>query len=166
MRPHLFRQSTLGARLQFPGKFVAQIQDMQDGAVLPKQLAMDSLQRRYTEPHQPFDRSGPVQHNVCRHGFNNMNVLCGWFIKLDQQISCRRKPLVSSVALERPMWSLQTALPLSQPIETKFFCLSTERKIGSLLDGWRVVWCQPDRLGIVWHIMVVRSEIRFRGCCG
>ena len=48
--------------------------------------------------------------------------------------------------------SMQTILPLSQPIETKFLCLGTEREVGSLLDGWRVVWCQPDRNGIVWHI--------------
>ncbi len=46
------------------------------------------------------------------------------------------------------MGSMQTALPLSHSIETKFLCFSTERKIGSLLDGWRVVWCQPDRRGI------------------
>ena len=69
------------------------------------------------------------------------------------------------------MWSMQTgptqtALPFSQPIETKFLCLSTEREIGSLLDGWCVVWCQPDRNGIMWHIMVARREIQFRGCCG
>jgi hypothetical protein len=70
------------ARLQFPGRFATQIKDMRDRAVLPRQFAMDALQRRYTEPHQPFNRSRPVQRNVCRHGFNTMNALCGRFIKL------------------------------------------------------------------------------------
>ncbi len=64
------------------------------------------------------------------------------------------------------MWSMQTRLPLSHPIETKFLCMSTEREIGSLLDGWRVVWCQPDRHGIFWHIMVVRREMQFAVVAG
>jgi hypothetical protein len=51
-------------------------------------------------------------------------------------------------------------------LETKFLCVPAAVAIGSHLDGWQVVWCQPDRNGVLWHIMLVRPRIEFRGCCG
>ena len=51
------------------------------------------------------------------------------------------------------------------PLETKFLCVTAELEIGSLIDGWQVVWCRPGRRRIVWHVMVVRPRIEFRGCC-
>ena len=51
-------------------------------------------------------------------------------------------------------------------LETKFLCLAAAVEIGSLLDGWQVVWCQPGRQRILWHVMVMRSRMEFRGCCG
>ena len=59
------------------------------------------------------------------------------------------------------MWSMQT-LP---SIETKFLCVNTEMQLGAFLDGGEVVWCQPDHKRILWHIMVLRRRIEFRGCC-
>jgi hypothetical protein len=49
-------------------------------------------------------------------------------------------------------------------LETKFLCESSALALGSYLDGWQVIWCQPDRNGVLWHIMLVRLRIEFRGC--
>lgn len=50
-------------------------------------------------------------------------------------------------------------------VRTKFVSLAHPVPIGSLLDGWRVTWCQPDRYRVAWHVMLVRCHLRFRGCC-
>jgi len=51
-------------------------------------------------------------------------------------------------------------------LETKFLCVPAAVAIGSHFDGWQVVWCQPDRNVVLWHIMLVRQCIEFCGCCG
>ena len=30
---------------------------------------------------------------------------------------------------------------------------------------YEVVWCQPDRQRVLWHAMLLRRRIEFRGCC-
>ena len=56
--------------------------------------------------------------------------------------------------------------PGGQPLlETKFLCLSFAPAVGSHLDGWRVSWCQPDGKRVLWHVMLIRPRIEFRGCC-
>jgi len=64
------------------------------------------------------------------------------------------------------MGSMQTDSSCALAIETKFLCVSKELELGSFLDGWKVVWCQPDKHRILWHIMVARRRVEFRGCCG
>jgi len=44
--------------------------------------------------------------------------------------------------------------------------MGTEQRLGSLLDGWKVVWCQPDHKRLLWHIMVFRPVTKLNGCCG
>jgi hypothetical protein len=51
-------------------------------------------------------------------------------------------------------------------IQTKFICVSEPVKVGSLIDGWKVGWCMPDQNRVVWHMMVLRLCVEFRGCCG
>src|SRR5436305_5287323 len=43
MLARLLRQTAFGTRLEFPREFPPQIVDVQDRAILPKQLAMDPL---------------------------------------------------------------------------------------------------------------------------
>ena len=50
-------------------------------------------------------------------------------------------------------------------METRFLCMTTAQEIGSRIDGWEVVWCQPDRCRVLWHVMVNRPHVEFRGCC-
>ena len=50
--------------------------------------------------------------------------------------------------------------------ETKFICVSEPVAVGSLIDGWKVGWCMPDQNRIIWHVMVLRSCVELRGCCG
>ena len=64
------------------------------------------------------------------------------------------------------MWSMQTSPSRLPPIETKFLCVGSEQRLGSIIDGWTVVWCQSDHRRILWHIMVLRRGVHFRGCCG
>ena len=65
------------------------------------------------------------------------------------------------------MWSVQT-LP---PIQTKFLCLNTEMQLGSFIDGWEVVWCQPDHNPVIWHISGAPTQdqthrvLRLKGRC-
>jgi hypothetical protein len=59
-----------------------------------------------------------------------------------------------------------TTWSVTNRLETKFLCVAASVAIGSHLDGWQVVWCQRDRSGVLWHIMLVRPRIEFRGCCG
>ena len=54
--------------------------------------------------------------------------------------------------------------PLSR-FETKFLCVRAALSLGSWQDDWQVVWCQPGRGGLLWHVMPVRVRIEFRGCC-
>lgn len=51
-------------------------------------------------------------------------------------------------------------------LEAKFLCVPAAVAIESHFDGWQLVWCQPDRNGVLWHIMLVRPRIEFRGCGG
>ncbi len=51
-------------------------------------------------------------------------------------------------------------------IETKFICVSAPVEIGSSIDGWKVAWCMPDLNRVIWHVMVLRPCVEFRGCCG
>ncbi len=48
-------------------------------------------------------------------------------------------------------------------VETKFICVAEELPLGTWRDGWLVVWCQPDRQRVLWHAMLRRSRIEFRG---
>jgi len=57
MLTRLLGQTAVGACLKFKGEFPPQIEDVQDRAVLPEQLAMRLLQGRNTQAHQPFDQS-------------------------------------------------------------------------------------------------------------
>jgi hypothetical protein len=50
-------------------------------------------------------------------------------------------------------------------METKFIRVAKELPLGTWRDGWQVVWCQPDRQRVLWHVMLRRSRIEFRGCC-
>jgi hypothetical protein len=56
--------------------------------------------------------------------------------------------------------------PRLPAIESKFICVSAAVEIWSLIDGWRVGWCMPDQNRVVWHVMVLRLCVEFRGCCG
>jgi hypothetical protein len=49
--------------------------------------------------------------------------------------------------------------------QTKFLGVAVAHPIGTWIDGWQVVWCQPGRNCILWHVMVIRRTIEFRGCC-
>ena len=64
------------------------------------------------------------------------------------------------------MWSMPTLQPRAKSIESKLLCMGTEQRLGSLLDGWKVVWCQPDHKRLLWHIMVFRPVTKLNGCCG
>ena len=56
--------------------------------------------------------------------------------------------------------SNQCVVPNGFPLyETKFLCITAEVEIGSLIDGWEVVWCQPRRRRVVWHVMVTRRKL-------
>ena len=55
--------------------------------------------------------------------------------------------------------------PDRSPVETKFIRTAQALPLGSSLDGWLVVWCQPDRQRVLWHAMLLRPKIEFRGCC-
>ena len=49
--------------------------------------------------------------------------------------------------------------------ETKFLCVPAALPLGSAVDGWKVVWRQPDRHRVLWHVMLFRPRILLRGCC-
>ena len=48
-------------------------------------------------------------------------------------------------------------------IETEFICVSAPVEIGSLIDGWKVVWCMPDQNRIIWHVIPVTRNQRRGG---
>ena len=64
------------------------------------------------------------------------------------------------------MVSVENGLLERAAIETKFICLSAPVEIGFLIDGWKVAWCMPDQNSVIWHVMVLRPSVQFRGCCG
>ncbi len=60
---------------------------------------------------------------------------------------------------------MQDQTACDRKVETKFICVAKELPLGTWRDGWLVVWCQPDRQRVLWHAMLRRSRIEFRGCC-
>ncbi len=60
---------------------------------------------------------------------------------------------------------VQRETPDRSPVETKFIRTAQALPLGSSLEGWLVVWCQPDRQRVLWHAMLLRPKIEFRGCC-
>ena len=60
---------------------------------------------------------------------------------------------------------VQSQTPGCCQVETKFIRAAQALPLGSWRDGWLVVWCQPDRQRVLWHVMLLRTRIEFRGCC-
>ena len=46
-------------------------------------------------------------------------------------------------------------------METKFIRAAQALPLGSWRDGWLVVWCQPDRQRVLWHVMLLRPGSSF-----
>ena len=62
-------------------------------------------------------------------------------------------------------WRVPRETPARSSVETKFIRVAEALAIGSWRDGWLVVWCQPDRQRVLWHVMLIRPRVEFRGCC-
>ncbi len=67
---------------------------------------------------------------------------------------------------QRHECGVQRETPGRSQFETKFIRAAQALRLGSSHDGWIVVWCHPDRHRVLWHVMLLRPRIEFRGCCG
>ena len=43
----------------------------------------------------------------------------------------------------------------------EFIRVAESLALGSRRDGWLVVWCQPDRQWVLWHVMLLRHGSSF-----
>jgi hypothetical protein len=68
MLPRFFRETAGGAGLQFEGEFPPQIEEVHDGAILPEQGSMNSLQSRNRHAHNAFNRAFGSSKSVFLHG--------------------------------------------------------------------------------------------------
>ena len=89
---------------------------------------------------------------------------CGSEVKSDYGFARASKELAMCQAPSHEC-RVQSQPTSRRQVETKFIRAAQALPLGSWRDGWLVVWCQPDRQRVLWHVMLLRTRIEFRGCC-